>query len=101
MFQQSEQEEDDWLRASYLHNGGKIPSTLLTQGKYKNMGQCPMKIVAEMEMECQRNTSKGSSCKRTQFIQSHSEHWLRDQMSQQESESGTLWKINTSYSLDG
>jgi len=99
--EQSEQEADDWLRVSFVHGGGKIPSSLLTTGQYKNMGQCPMKIIDEMELECKSNASKGSSCKRTQFIQSHSEHWLHDQMSKQKSESGVLWKINESYSLDG
>jgi len=99
--EQSEQEADDWLKVSFVHGGGKIPSSLLTTGQYKNMGQCPMKIIDEMELECKSNASKGSSCKRTQFIQSHSEHWLHDQMSKQKSESGVLWKINESYSLDG
>lgn len=92
------------LQAQYVAEGGIIPSTLVTSGRYSGMGQCSMRLVNEMEQECGRNISDGGFCKRTDFIQSHSKHWLHDHVpvgTPAADESKRQWKINTSYSVDG
>lgn len=91
-------------RAEFIAHGGKIPTSLLTSGKYRDMGQCSAQLVDEMELECRRNMSEGHRCRRTEFIQSHSRHWLHEHVlagASVKDESEKLWRINTTYNVDG
>jgi hypothetical protein len=95
--------DDSWKRAAFTFNGGVIPNTLVLTGKYAGRGQCSVQLLDEMEAECSKNASEGTTCDRTRFIQAKSTHWLHEHVSKQKSaaDSGQLWTINTSYNLDG